>query len=429
MEATYELYLTDDRGRRIALLRDIAFFSYSRRVAGLGTFQVGIPYKSFVEQVFPVFQPDRRVEIWRSPGFGIPMRLEGVYLLRRPNIYTRMGDGVQMIVLYGRDPKELLRRRWIIQPAGYDQTLKREPIDDMMKAIVREQALYGECLDVEAAQDNERAFPQNEFSVQGNVSLGPVYSATFADRNVLDTITDLYEAGVQLNRSNPLSNAKIYYDIIPGDVVLRVSYILAADGTAILDADGLPILEAGSDYVDESISGFQFVTFANLRGQDRTTGGLVFSVENGNLEQPNYSLDHFDEVNVAIVKGFGRGDSRQYDIISVSERVNASRWNRCEAVVDASTEPDQDRLADYAYPELHKHAPKEEIDCTFLNTPGSENAPRSLYGIDWDLGDLLPVEYAGKEFQVEVDVIYVAVNESGQETITGRNKIEGGGSE
>jgi hypothetical protein len=425
MDATYELYLTDDRGRRIALLRDIAFFSYSRRVSGMGTFQVGIPYQSFVEQVFPVFQPDRRVEVWRSPAFGLPMRLEGMFLLRRPNIYTRLTDNMQMIVLYGRDPKELLRRRWIIQPAGYPQTLKNEPIDDMMKAIVREQCLYGECLDVDAVLDNDRAFPENEFSVQADVSLGPTYAHTFADRNVLDTIIELHEASLQLNNDNPLFNAKIYYDIIPSNTILRVTYILAEDGTAILAEDGTGILEETSASANETLLGFQFVTFANLRGQDRTDGGLVFSVENGNLESPNYSLDHFEEVNVAIVKGFGRGDSRQVDTVTVPNRVNASRWNRCEMVVDASTEPEQDRLADYAYPELHKRAPREEIDCVFLNTPGGEDAPRSLYGVDWDLGDLLPVQYAGKEFDVELDVVYVGVNEEGQESISGRNRIEG----
>jgi hypothetical protein len=49
------------------------------------------------------------------------------------------------------------------------------------------------------------------------------------------------------------------------------------------------------------------------------------------------------------------------------------------------------------------------------------NTPRSLYGIDWDMGDLLKVNYAGKQFEIEVINVYVSVNENGEEKITGRN--------
>jgi hypothetical protein len=46
-----------------------------------------------------------------------------------------------------------------------------------------------------------------------------------------------------------------------------------------------------------------------------------------------------------------------------------------------------------------------------------------LYGVDWDLGDLLPVKFAGKTFNVEVKVVYVSVDKDGKETITGRSTI------
>jgi hypothetical protein len=427
MSSSYEFWLSDDAGERICLLQDIAFFSYSRPVSGFGTLQIGFPYAAFQQQVFPLFQPDRRVEVWRSPGYDIPLRHEGTFLLRRHNIYTRITDNVQMIVLYGRDTKDLLRRRWIIQPAGYSQTLKEDYVDDMMKEIVREQMLFGSALDADAVADNSRAYPQDEFSVQGENSLGPIIPATFADRNVLDTLKDLSDATLQLYDTAPLTNKRIYFDILPNTVEQRMSYILEEDEQgAILGEAGEPMLEEASPLQDATIHGFQFMTFADLRGTDRTLSALVFSVENGNLSDPHYTMSHMEEENAAIVKGFGRGDSRAWDEVLVTDRIGESRWNRCEVVVDASTEPDQDRLADYAYPPLHKNAPKEELDATILNTPGGENAPRSLYGVDWDMGDLLPVAYAGKTFHVEVSIVYVAVDEAGAETITGRNTISAG---
>lgn len=396
MPSSYELWLTDDSGRKIKLLNN-TYFSYSRTTKGIGTCLVGLPYDEFREDVFPVFEPDRRIDIWRSPDTGYPLRHEGTYLLRKPRIYTRETDNVQIIAFYGRDPKDLLRRRWIIQPAGYSQTLKNDYIDDMMKEIVREQMLFGSCLDADAVQDNSRAFPENEFKVQGNVSLGPIESFTFPDRNVLDVLKELQEASFQLHEDDPLTYSRIYFDVVP--------YEINDEATAV--------------------QGFEFRTYADLRGEDRTASALVFSVENNNLDGPDYTIDHINEENSIIVKGFGRGDSRPVATVIDTQRAGASRWNRCEGFVDASTEPDQGFLENYAYPALWAGIPREELECVFLNVGGSEDTPRSLYGVDWDLGDLLPVDYAGKRLDVEVEIVYVAVDEQGIETITGQNNISG----
>jgi len=56
--------------------------------------------------------------------------------------------------------------------------------------------------------------------------------------------------------------------------------------------------------------------------------------------------------------------------------------------------------------------------------PIAQNTPESLYGIQWDLGDLLPVWYADKWFAVEVEVVYVAMDENGAENITGRTEVD-----
>ena len=425
MPATYELWLLDDAGKRITLFQNMAFFSYARTVKGFGTILIGIPYRDFREQVFPVFEPDRRVDVWRSAGTGIPLRWEGTYLLRMPKIYTRVTDNMQMISFYGRDAKDLLRRRVVIQAAGFPQTRKTDYIDDMMKEIVSEQMLYGSALDETGVVDNRRAWPEDEFLVQGEVSLGPSFTATFADRKVLDVLKELQDASFQLREDNPLVNSKIYFDIIPFDAQGRIIYILDEEtGTPMMgEMDGDFLLDEQS-LETSAEQGFMFVTFADLRGQDRTGSALIFSVENNNIEAPRYIHDFMDEENSIIVKGFGRGDSRATEIVNDDQRIAASRWNLCEGFEDASTEPDQDNLSDFGYARLHEGRPKEDISAVFLNVPGSDDTPRSLYGVDWDLGDLLPVQYAEKRFSVEVTIVYVAVDDTGAETITGRSDID-----
>jgi len=420
--ANYEIWMTDDGGKRIMLLNDMAFFSYSRVVSGYGTFQIGLPYKEFKKQVNPYFQPDRRVEVWRSPAHGYPLRREGIYLLRQPKIYTRDTDNVQIIEFFGRSPLDLLNRRWVIQAAGTSYTAKTAAIDDMMKAIVREQMLWGSAISQAGAQDNTRAYPETEFSVQADLALGPSISRRFADRNVLDILKELKDTSFQLHEDNS-SNRKIYFDVVPRDLKGFEIFILDEDGLPILDEAGLPILDEQS-LTKFSGVGFEFQTFADLRGVDRTDQ-LVFSVENSNLRAPFYSKSHFDEKNSIIVRGSGRGESRAAVVVDDDLRVNASRWNRYEDLIEANYEVDDTELEDVGAAQLKQGQPREEIYATFLNTPGSEDAPRSLYGIDWDLGDLVSVFYADLYFTCEIVVVYVGVDENGVETITGRNTIEG----
>lgn len=423
MSSTYEFFLLDDAGKRITALTGYYFFSYARSINGLGVLEMGFPLEVFRKQVFPLFQVDRRIDVWRSPATGIPMRREQVYLIRMWEIETRETDSMQTVILRSRDAKDLLNRRFIIQAAGTSYTRKTAKIDDMMKAIVREQMLYGTAVDVDGVLSPDRYFPQGEFVVQDDLGLGPLVTQTFAERKVMDILKGLRELSFQKADSDPASN-KIYFDVVPFELVTGTEYILDESNPleAIQDEMGYPLIDESAS-VSEKVNGigFRFETFAGLRGRDRTNG-IVFSIENNNLKGPRYSKSHLEEATSVIVKGFGRGDSRAWDVVD-SENVHASRWNRVELFEDASTEPDQTNLADYAYEPLNKNKAQELLNCTFLNTPGSADTPRSLYGIDFDLGDLVPVEYAGMRKNIEINIVYVAVNDKGEENITARNDM------
>lgn len=395
----YALWLTDDAGHRLTLLsglNDPFFFSYTRVVSGLATISFGLSFREFDREIKPYFRPDMRVEMWRSPAYGFPLRREDVFMLRKPHIYTR-DDNLQIIQFYGRNGIDLLNRRSVIQKAGTSATDKTDNIDDMMKAIVRQQMLYGSALDENSAVDNGRAWPQNEFFVQADLGLGPSVSRAVADRNVYDILKELKEASFQKHEDSS-SNRKIYFDVLPKDL------------TGITTTVNSPL-------------GWEFQTFADLRGSDRTTG-IEFSVENENIENPAYSISHLEEVSSVIVRGNGRGSNQLTEVVDDTVRVNSSRWNRSEKVLSASSESSTSALQDAGRTELFKGKPVDELFVTFLNSPGGPNAPRSLYGVDWDLGDLVRVNYAGKQFEAEINMVYVAVDQAGKEDITGRNNIQ-----
>jgi hypothetical protein len=202
-----------------------------------------------------------------------------------------------------------------------------------------------------------------------------------------------------LNLENS-SNRKIYFDVIPFDVL------------GLSTAYGSPL-------------GWQFVTFADLRGTDRTSG-QEFSLANNNIKAPSYSISHLEEVTATTVKGQGTGLSRAYQRVEDASRIAASRWNRVHTVQSSTNETTSAGLTNAGNSELAKGLPVEEFPVTILDVPESNDTPRSLYGIDWDLGDLIPVTYAVKQFEVEIRTIHVGVDENGRETITGRNKVESG---
>ena len=112
--AAYELWLTDDAGRRLFFLDKPANFAYSRSAMYLSTLQLEYTFKEWVAMTGqPFFKPDWRIDVWRSPAPGYPLRREDMYMLRKPEVMTRE-DGVQMIMLRGRNGMDLPNRRFVI---------------------------------------------------------------------------------------------------------------------------------------------------------------------------------------------------------------------------------------------------------------------------------------------------------------------------
>ena len=372
--ADYELWLTDDSGRRIILLEDIAFASISRTMYGYGTVHVGLPFKSF--SVSPAFLPDRRIDFWRKSAPGYSMRREGSYFIRKWNVYTREEDSVEIIEFYGRSPIDILRRQCVTSTTAANYS-KTDQIDDMMKAIVTDNFIT-----------TPQTVPVGEFTVDGNEALGPSISHSFFGQNVLDILKDLRDISISMNRTLS-TDKRIFFDVV----------------------EGPPLAGGGFGYI--------FRTYASLRGVDRTKA-TIFSVENGNIERPSYYEDHLDSATLASILNLSTPASNGS---ATNPDRYLSRWNDIK-IVEQTSETTVALNNSQANRSLQEASADKSLNVTFVDSPGSDRQPRSLYGIDWDLGDLLPVRFAKKDFNVEVAIVYITINDRGEENIIGMSRVQ-----
>lgn len=369
MSAKYELYLTDDAGRRIALLNNVAFFSISRTSRGFGTCHVGIPLHDY--EVVPAFLLDRRVEVWRAPHHGATLREEGSFFLRKYNVYTRQEDSVQIIEFWGRSPIDILRRQSVVSTTLADYQ-KSNFIDSIMHELVDENFITP-----------PQTAPVGELSAGGSESLGPIVSHTFFGQTVLDVLNDLKDMSFSLHQKDA-AERRVFFDVVRGSLLPNGGF------------------------------GYIFRTYIDLRGSDRT-GGVTYSVENGNVKDPSYFEDHLDSFTVSKVLNLS---TPAYSWSEASPETKLSRWN---TIVSAQQSSDANHTLNEAKANaaLQDGKSKRVLNINFVDSPGSDRQPQSLYGVDWDLGDLLPVSYAGRSFDAELETVYISVNAEGKENIVG----------
>lgn len=386
MTPSREIWLTDDAGRRKYLFEKFDSFSYSRTVRGYGTCQLLIPYDKFVADMGPDFHPDYRIDIWRSPEAGVPARREGSFLIRKQSIYQRTTDQMRVLQFDCRSPLDILRRQEWKDAADITDT-----IDNIMKTIVRGRFVTNLTAYATAPTTLNAGIytSTGEFAVDGNSSDGPVATINGYMKNVMDLLKELRDASYSLNEASA-SNRRILFDVV--------------EDNSIGLAGGF---------------GYRFRTFPDRRGRDRTKG-TIFSVENGNLGSPTYYEDYLDEITSVFHYNSRKPAWSGHNIQSNDQYL--SRWNYIE-VSDITTTVTANADLNKMRAELRDGAARKVMNAEFLDSPGSLTQPRSLYGVDWDLGDLLPVVFGGKVMNVEVQIVYVAVNDAGEENISGKSQV------
>ncbi len=372
--ATYEIWMTNDAGVRLAQLDDVLGLSASRMKNAIGytTLQVKPTFDTSLMKV------DNIVQICRAPTGGV-LSLWRPYFVRKWKYATR--GSAETLLISGPDVNDLLRRRLVAAYSGQSPSEKTDYADDMMKDIVTE-AMSDALLPVPDA--GTRAW--DDLSVQADVSAGPILTASIAWKRLLQksgsgVLTDLAKASA-------VAGTEIFFDI------------------------------AVSSVTSSSIA-LEFRTKTGQPGADLTTTGLVFDQERGNLSDAYLEYDYTDEVNYVYAGGPGGEASQDVQQVYDATRYGASRWARCEGYADARSQAESNGIREVGRAALENGKPIRRAGGSPLDVKGCR------FGKDWNWGDRCRARCRGEEFDAIVAAVVLSVNDKSQEKVQAKLTYEG----
>ena len=369
--AQHRIDLLTHDGEPLRTIQQFTRLEYVRVLNDLGWFTLVLP-EDYPEALLA---PDNLFEIWREPE-GAEPQLQMVGFLRKWS-WESASDGTELLTLSGPDQLRLLDPATIAYEAGEAEADKTGFADDVIKAIVREArgALAGND-----AEGRPKRFPAANFAVDPDVGQGQSIERRFSWRQVLPVIQEIAEAS--RHQGTP-----VYFDCVP----------------------------AGR-------AQFQFRTWVNVRGADRTlSGGLqpvIFSKEAGNLGDPSLIEDWTQEINYVWGGGQGEGLARVIDTENDLPRMNRSLWNRRDIFQDAREEVTVLGVANRAFERMQAGRPRLFFSGDLRDTP------QSRYGVDWGFGDKATARYRNQEFDGIVRTIQITVDDSGREDLRARLEVE-----
>lgn len=138
------------------------------------------------------------------------------------------------------------------------------------------------------------------------------------------------------------------------------------------------------------------LTFQVYEGVDRTVlqsqrPFVLFSDEFGNLTAPKYTKTSKNYRNRAYVAGEGEGDDRIVVVVDLSQNEEVR-----ELYVDARDIQREEGTTDEEYRALlYQRGLEQMAGCERIESfeADGENVENFLYRVDWDLGDLVSVQY------------------------------------
>lgn len=342
MQATYEFWLTSDKGLRLAQLTNILDFTGTRVTNGIARFSAVLP-GNFDDALL---KPDCMLQVWRSTQ-NKALKLYRVYILRKW-IFEQQGD-VERITLAGPDVCDLLRRRVVAGFLGSTSAKKTGKADNLMKAYVRDSLSNS---NPPTPTSGTRLWPN--LTVEPDTSQGPDVVRDLPFHKLLTTSNNGVLA--VLAKASKEAGSEVYFDIEP----------------SVLTSDTIS---------------FIFRTKVGQPGID-VSDSVVFDVDNGNLLQPKLEIDHSEEENYIYAVGLGEGNTRKVVQVYDVGRYSTSIWGRCEGYADAQ-ESTAAALGDAGRTVLADGRPKIRFSAIPSDTEGTK------FGVHWDYGYKVKAKYRG----------------------------------
>jgi len=371
MPGSWEIWLNDNRGRRIAdprgqsLIADHKGFSVSLRANKPAPFELRIP---------PSFDPryigkDFMVEFWRYPA-GRRAAFFQVYFVRFIELVRQHGES--SIIVKGYDPKHLLSRRIVAAYANETQSAKTDYADDMMKEVVTESEADG--------VDPTPTYGTRAWSlmtVAGDDGLGPSITKGMAFKKLME----LDGTGILPDIANEAKERghEVFFDVVP-----------------VFTPSGLS---------------FQFRTAID-QPRPNLRQLVVFSDELGTLSEGRLVTDYRDEFNSAYAGGVGTEDSRNVQQAYNESAHDQGPFGRIEEFVSAThVEDDNDQITAVARTALTEGLPQRYFSCVPLDV-----AP-ALYGVHWGYGNRVGARFWKQTYEGLVRGVTITVTPDEPEAI------------
>lgn len=283
-------------------------------------------------------------------------------------------EGNIQFSLYGSGLTDLINRRIVVPPTGYESSDKTGIAETIMKEFVDETCI--------TPTDADRIIPNlaNESdNFYGNVT---TYSARYTQ--LMTVLTNLANDGDV--HFGIVENTDSSGNDLVGDWLFRVKPVWGTDRRI-----GNPDLNAPT----------------------------LFSMEFNNMIIPIFSRNNSDERNFVYAGGVGVGVDRL--IVSDGDTTDIARspWNRHEGFLNAARESTIAALQTLINSELVDKVPKPTLNFTINETDGTR------WLVDWELGDLVTADYFGNRFDKEiyqVDVSVTGNRKSRTELITAKTR-------
>lgn len=376
------------RGRRVSTPGGMEGFSYQKRVRAPGAFTLRINADDERVQYLNLDNAnvlDSIVEFWRKdivndaayqfwlanlPAYRRDITLPGWYKdfegFARDMEFEQLDDGREQFVSRGRGFNELLAAEAILYYAGTIYTAKAGPVETVLKEYVDEN--IGPSA---TSPPRLRNGVMPGLTIQADGATGAAWEGARMGKNLLDVCQELAAYGGGLGQ---------------GD------YMIVGTGAAA----------------------FQFQWSAGQWGLDKTRGNgvnvpVIFSPSRRNATNFKYRYNRLNEINSVDMLGVGKEGDRVYDG-STSGTETDSPWNRRAVVREDTNEWDPAILADEAEQTLSAQRLKREFFFDIIQFP-------TRYGCNWEVGDLVTVQYRGAETNQKVVGVTITLSNDGGETI------------
>lgn len=362
VDANYEVWLCDPRGRRLENINYFSSLQIVKTTNALGAFAVDLPH-TFIANQYDL--TDMIIEVWRSPREARPVQEIAGFI----RYWERIWDQGTLIRTYLAGPSalDLLKRRIVAYAVDLPQAFQTDYADNILKDIIRENL-------GSSASDSNRNLSSLGLTVDVDSSMAAQISVTYGWQPVLDVCQKIAAA-------SKLAGVPLYFD-----------------------------LEITSGVNDLMV--YIFKTYTGQRGDNRVAiDNVRFGPTHGNVSKISLSYDRTEEKNVVYGGGQGEGSERVIYTGTRPELIDDSMWNRCEAFKDSRSSETIAEITSDVREVLEASRPKIGFTAQLRDTEYCR------YGVDWNWGDLVTIEFDNQVYEARIEQVVIKVDSTGHESI------------